>query len=232
MHFVLLCCCLSSILQILKHSSLEHVDHVDLDGDVVDVCRKHFSWGAAWDDPRVTLHIADGAAFVKTAATGYYDVIVQDSSDPWTWNDAGEVIPLPSGVLYTEEHFQQLHRILGNDGILNLQAESFHIPTDLQGIVDWRQDALKVGFDRAQYGSLIISSYPTGQIGFLCCEKNASAASTIEEVKSRFAIMEANKRGTTYYQPKLQSSAFDLPLWVERTIYGPDDVVKESKDEL
>jgi hypothetical protein len=44
--------------------------------------------------------------------------------------------------------------------------------------------------------------------------------------------MEANKKGTTYYQPKLQSSAFDLPLWVERTIYGVDSKPESVKEEL
>jgi spermidine synthase len=211
---------------------LEHVDHVDLDGDVVEVCKQHFSWGAAWEDPRVHLHVADGAAFIRNAKAESYDVIVQDSSDPWTWDEDGTVIPLPSDVLYTEEHFQQLVRVLRPDGILNLQAETFHIPTDLQGIVDWRQQLLKVGFERASYGSIFISSYPTGQIGFLLCEKDTSAASTLEEIESRFAVMEANDRGTTYYQPKLQSSAFDLPLWVEQTIYGVDSKPDEAKDEL
>ena len=195
---------------------------------MIEVCKKHFSWGAAWDDPRVSLHISDGAAFVQMAPDGYYDVIVQDSSDPWTWNDEGEVIPLPSAVLYTEQHFQQLHRILGHDGILNLQSETFNIPADLDGIVIWRRDLLKVGFERARYGSILISSYPTGHIGFLMCEKNADASSTPEQVKSRFSVMEANHRGTTYYHPKLQYSSFDLPLWVERIIYAADVVVDDD----
>jgi spermidine synthase len=221
----------SSINKLLKHTSLEHVDHVDLDADVIEVCRKHFSWGAAWDDPRVKLHISDGAAFVKMAHDGYYDIIVQDSSDPWTWNDDGEMIPLPSAVLYTEEHFQQLHRILGDDGILNLQAETFHIPSDLQGIVMWRRDLLKVGFERVRYGSIIISSYPTGHIGFMMCEKDSTSASTMQDIKSRFNVMEKNDRGTTYYHPKLQTSAFDIPLWAERSIYLMDDL-KTLNEEL
>mmetsp|Transcript_29908 Transcript_29908/g.49353 ORF Transcript_29908/g.49353 Transcript_29908/m.49353 type:complete len:348 (+) Transcript_29908:237-1280(+) len=220
------------VSELLKHDSLEHVDHVDLDGEVVEICKQHFSWGAAWEDPRVKLHVADGASFVRDAKSETYDIIVQDSSDPWTWDEDGNVIPLPSGVLYTEEHFQQLVRVLRPDGILNLQAETFHIPTDLQGIVDWRQQALKVGFERASYGSLFISSYPTGQIGFLLCEKDASVASSKEDVESRFAVMQANDRGTTYYQPKLQSSSFDLPLWVERRIYGDDSKLNGVGEEL
>ena len=54
--------------EVLKHESVEHVDHVDLDGDVIKTCKEYFPWGAAWSDPRVNLVIADGAAFARGAA--------------------------------------------------------------------------------------------------------------------------------------------------------------------
>jgi spermidine synthase len=154
--------------EVLKHPSVTHVDHVDLDEDVVETCREHFSWGNAWKDPRVKLHIADGAAFVRDAADGSYDVIVQDSSDPWTYSDDGEKIILPSSVLYSEQHFMNIYRILGKNGVLAIQAESLQIPSDFQGIREWRDLALRIGFESARYSSITISSYPTGQIGLLC----------------------------------------------------------------
>jgi spermidine synthase len=88
---------------------------------------------------------------------------------------------------------------------------------------------LKAGFARARYGSLMISSYTTGQIGFLLCEKTPSAASTADHVTKRWNAIQSTGRGTTYYQPKLQKSSFDLPLWVEDALYGTRDV---SRDEL
>ena len=102
---------------------MEHVDHVDLDEDVVNVCRDHFSWGAAWNDPRVSLHIADGAAFVRDVDAGSYDVIIQDSSDPYTWAEDGEKIDLPSKTLYSNNHFVNIERALTKNGIFNFQAE-------------------------------------------------------------------------------------------------------------
>jgi len=38
----------------------------------------------------------------------------------------------------------------------------------------------------------------------------------MENVFKRFQRI----KETSYYQPKLQESAFSLPLWVERRIYG------------
>jgi spermidine synthase len=110
--------------EVLKHPEVEHVDHVDLDGAVVQVCKAHFVWGNAWDDPRVSLHIADGAEFIKNATAGSYDVIIQDSSDPFTWDEeTGEKIELPSKSLYTDEHFENISMALGDKGVFSFQAE-------------------------------------------------------------------------------------------------------------
>ena len=114
---------LSHIIQVLKHDSVERVDHVDLDEDVIKTCEKYFpQWGDAWKDPRAELHIKDGAQFVRDTPDNFYDVIIQDSSDPWVIEDDGTATPLPSGVLYEEDHICELHRILKPKGILNLQV--------------------------------------------------------------------------------------------------------------
>ena len=110
----------------MRHPSVEHVDHVDLDDEVVKTCERFFpQWGDAWKDPKVKLHIKDGAQFVQDAPDNYYDVIIQDSSDPWIIDDDGNKTPLPSGVLYEKDHICQLHRILQPNGILNIQVSCF-----------------------------------------------------------------------------------------------------------
>lgn len=215
--------------EVLKHQEVELVDHVDLDGEVIDVCRNYFRWGQAWDDSRVTLHVADGAAFVKNVTSGYYDVIVQDSSDPYTWEESsGEKIELPSNTLYSHDHFQNIYRILKDDGVFSFQAETFNIESDLNGIVEWRNRALNVGFADARYGSISISSYPTGQIGFLLCRKDPISSPTIGEVSHRFHNIVRMGKGTTYYHPILQDAAFSLPLWVQRRIYQSGNTSLQS----
>lgn len=214
--------------EVLKHDSVEHVDHVDLDGEIVETCKTYFGWSQAWSDPRVTLHIEDGAAFVENAPEASYDVIIQDSSDPWTWGEDGEKVVLPSSVLYSNEHFANLHRILKPNGILNLQAETIQIPSDLHGIRDWRRLAMAVGFAEARYGSLMISSYPTGQIGFLLCEKDSKGFSSPSDIEKRYTEMVAKGKGTSYYHPPQQTAAFVLPLWAERLIYEYGDVPPPS----
>ena len=225
--------------EVLKHATVEHVDHVDLDEQVVETCKKFFKWGSAWSDPRVHLHIEDGAQFVKNAEAGYYDVVIQDSSDPWTSNEKGETIPLPSSSLYVPEHILNIYRALADNGILNFQvrkivleysclardvctgmerltrrvrcrrrrrflskqAETMQIPNDFKGAEEWRKSALQNGFKRVRYGTITIPTYPTGQIGFMLCEK---AAIDPTNVGQRFRIMAASGMKTAYYHPRLQ----------------------------
>ena len=54
----------------------------ELDQKVIDVSKKYLpSLAVGFDDPRVTTHIGDGAAYMKAHAS-HFDVIIVDSSDP------------------------------------------------------------------------------------------------------------------------------------------------------
>ncbi len=178
-----------------------------MDIGVIETCKEHFSWGKAWDDPRVKLHITDGAVFVRDAPDSSYDVIIQDSSDPWTTDEDDNQVLLPSSILYTKQHFVDIHRILTPTGVFNFQAETFNIPSDLIGIQGWYELAKDVGFERVRYGSLYISTYTTGQIGFMLSDTDP------------FILY-----FTAY------NSAFDLPLWVEKAIY--EEAVTKTKAKI
>jgi len=207
--------------EVLKHPSVEHVDLVELDADVIAACKLHFPFSnSAWEDPRSEIHIEDGLKYVKDSPSDHYDVVIQDSSDPFTMDEGNEKKILPSSVLYSCDHFIEIYRILKLGGILNFQSETIHIPSDLCGVKEWREQALQVGFTSVKYGSLYITSYITGQIGFLLCKKD-DEVSDMKNVIRRFQHFEQHSSlETSYYHPRLQRSCFDLPLWAERAIYG------------
>lgn len=187
--------------KVLKHKSVTQVDFVELDEDVINVCKKHFPWGKIWsNDPRVSLHITDGATFVRNAPTGMYDVIIQDSADPFYMDDTGERVVLPSEVLYAPEHFENLYRIQSANGVFTFQSETYNIPSSLEGIRTWRKVALDAGFETAKYGTIAISTYPTGQIGLFLCTKKKKETD-MESVQERFNNFVTR---TTYYHPRLQ----------------------------
>lgn len=219
------------VSEVLKHPSVSHVDHVELDRGVIDVSQRNFPWATnLWDHPKVALHITDGAQFVRTAPTNYYDVVIQDSSDPQVVEaDGVTVTVLPSSVLYEREHFQHLTRILTSHGIFTFQAETYNIPSSLQAMKQWRRIALQAGFQSVRYATIAIPTYSTGQIGMYVCQKQQQQPiNDTESISERFHALIGSS--TLYYHPPLQKSSFDLPFWVEKYLYSDDD--DYTKDEL
>jgi spermidine synthase len=104
-----------SVEEILKHSTIEHCDMVELDGAVVEVARQYFAkvHRGAFDDPRLHLTVGDGLAWLK-APPRHYDLIALDLTDP-----VG-----PSSQLYTPEFFADCRASLTPEGAMVMHIGS------------------------------------------------------------------------------------------------------------
>lgn len=101
--------------EILKHSTIEHCDMVELDGAVIEVTKQYFAkvHRGAFDDPRLHLTVGDGLAWLK-APPRRYDFIALDLTDP-----VG-----PSSQLYTPEFFADCRTALTPDGAMVMHIGS------------------------------------------------------------------------------------------------------------
>jgi len=106
--------------EICRHVSIERVDLVEIDAGVLEACKEHLPElsGGAFDDPRVTVHIADAFEFAKTCARRY-DLIVADSTDVYEGEDGAL-----SERLFTEVFFGDCHQALSDGGLLVTQADN------------------------------------------------------------------------------------------------------------
>ncbi|CAI0386062.1 unnamed protein product [Linum tenue] len=109
-----------------RHSSVEQIDICEIDKMVVDVSKQFFPEVAiGYEDPRVTLHIGDGVAFLKAVPKGTYDAVIVDSSDPIG----------PAQELFEKPFFQSVANALRPGGVVCTQAESIwlhmHIIEDI-----------------------------------------------------------------------------------------------------
>lgn len=108
------------IRELARHPNMERIDMVEIDEGVVRLCREHLPSlsGGAFDDARVHLHLADAFPFVKQA-TERYDLIVVDSTDTYE-DEEGEI----SEMLFTDEFYGDLRRILAPGGLVVTQADN------------------------------------------------------------------------------------------------------------
>ena len=107
----------ATLREILKHGTVEKATMVDLDDQVVKVCREYlpsFSAGA-FDDPRTELIVGDARAYMQKS-TQQYDVIIIDLPDPL---EAG-----PAQLLYTREFYSFVRDRLAPGGAIAVQSES------------------------------------------------------------------------------------------------------------
>ena len=102
------------VAELLKHPQVRWIDHVELDEEVINVSKENLPWAEAWNDKRVNLVISDGAKFVKDQANRgiNYHVIIQDSSDPFWYEETGAITISPSSVLFELSYFKTLCGLL------------------------------------------------------------------------------------------------------------------------
>ena len=105
----------ASLREVLKHREVTHATMVDIDGELVGLCRRHLpEWSqGSFEDPRANLVIADGKEWVEQSLDRF-DVIFMDLTDQI---DLG-----PSFQLYTQQFYETLKRRLNPGGIVVVQA--------------------------------------------------------------------------------------------------------------
>ncbi len=115
----------ATLRELLRHPTVEHVVAVDLDPEVIEVCREHLpAWSdGAFDDPRVTLRIEDVQHTLAHPPAEPWDVILMDVTDP--------VEEGPSVDVFTVEFFERAAAALADDGIMVLQSGELD-PYDLR----------------------------------------------------------------------------------------------------
>ncbi|MFN8632217.1 MAG: methyltransferase domain-containing protein [Chloroflexota bacterium] len=108
----------ATLREVLRHPSVERAVMVDIDGELVDLCREHLAemHQGAFDDPRAEIIIGDALAYLRDRDERF-DVIVIDLTDP---SEDG-----PIGELYSEGFYRLVASRLADDGIVVLQAYTF-----------------------------------------------------------------------------------------------------------
>ncbi len=103
--------------EVLRHPSVKRVVMVDIDKEVIDICRRFlpsFHKGS-FDDSRLELHIADVKGYLDKCQEKF-DVIILDLPEP--------IEEGPASMLHTREFYQLVADKLGPEGIISLQAGS------------------------------------------------------------------------------------------------------------
>ncbi|MDY6935639.1 MAG: polyamine aminopropyltransferase [Spirochaetota bacterium] len=186
--------------EILKHPNVKRVDICEIDEDVIRLSKKHLpSMASSFNDERVNIYYEDGYNFVK-GRENCYDIVIVDSSDPIG----------PAKILFSEEFYSYLKRILKEDGIAVTQSESFYYDADL---VEEITGYAKKYFQIPSYYYTLVPTYPSGMIGFSFCSKRYHHLEDFNE--ERVAHIQPTLK---YYNSNIHKGSFALPSFIHNRI--------------
>lgn len=190
------------IRELTKYPEIAHIDMVEIDEQVVEVCRKYLPQTACrLDDPRVEIHYEDGLRFVRSREN-QYDLIIVDSTDPFG----------PGEGLFTREFYGNCNKALKEDGIMINQHESPFYDED--AISCQRMHKLIVeSFPISKVYHAHIPTYPSGHWLFGFASKKYHPLRDLNDIAW-------NMRGIScrYYTTTLHKGAFYLPYYVEEML--------------
>lgn len=186
----------------LQHPTVQKIDIIEIDPSVVKVCREYFPQVHRFDDARINLQHADGAAFLQESTTAY-DVIIIDGSDP-----VG-----PAKVLFSTEFFYACQQHLSHDGIFICQSESPWVEKYRPVIADMYQ-SLSILYSFVHPYLCAIPLYPTGLWSMMMASQtiNPLSEASLDSVYARFDDIESE---LNYFNPEIYRASFALPGFVK-----------------
>lgn len=188
-----------AVRELLKYDSIEHIDLVEIDEEVVRVCREFLPFTAGGlSDPKVRLYFEDGLKFVRRREDEY-DLIIVDSTDPFG----------PGEGLFTKEFYGNCFKALHADGIMVNQHESPFYENDALAVKRAHKRIVQ-SFDTSMVYQAHIPTYPSGHWLFGFSTKNYHPLRDF-----RGTEWKAKKLHTRYYNTQLHIGAFALPNYVE-----------------
>jgi spermidine synthase len=190
----------------LKHKGVREVVLVDIDGDVVELCRKHFSEinARAFKDKRLTIEIADAFEYLgRKSSKGRFDLIVADRPDP-----VG-----PGKALFGETFYDRVKAALKPGGFATFQTGvPFYQPWEITEALE----ELKGFFPSSGLYLTVVPTYIGGFMALSWACNGKAKLGTPAGIKKATAAFKRAKLKTDYYNPAIHAAAFALPEWIRR----------------
>lgn len=192
------------VRELTRYASVEHIDMVEIDPLVVEVCKKYLPQTACrFEDERVQIYYEDGLRFIRSKENAY-DLIIVDSTDPFG----------PGEGLFTKEFYGNCYKALKEDGIMVNQHESPFYDSDAEACKRAHKRIVE-SFPISRVYQAHIPTYPSGHWLFGFASKKYHPVHDYDGIRWKQLNI-----STKYYTPKIHESCFALPAYVEELLRG------------
>lgn len=191
-----------TIRELTRYPTIEHIDMVEIDKMVVDVCKEFLPQTACkLDDPRVHLYFEDGLRYIRSKENEY-DLIIVDSTDPFG----------PGEGLFTKEFYGNCFKALTEDGILVNQHENAYYTSFAQSMRRAHCRIVNL-FPICKVYQAHIPTYPSGHWLFGFASKKYDPVADLKaDAWNQLGIY------TRYYNTDLHRGCFALPTYINELL--------------
>lgn len=186
--------------EVCRHPEVEHITMVEIDAGVVSFCRQYLPnhSAGAYDDPRLTLVIADGVDFVSQNRDTF-DVIISDCTDPIG----------PGESLFSSAFYDGCARSLNPGGLLVAQNGVCFLQQD-EAINSHR--LLNRSFSDVTFYQAAIPTYYGGIMTFAWASNDPALRQVAQDTLA--ARYHASGIACRYYNPAVHIGSFSLPQYL------------------
>lgn len=196
-----------TIRELTRYKTIEHIDMVEIDKLVVDVCREYMpQTSCRLDDPRLQIFYEDGLKFVRFKENAY-DLIIVDSTDPFG----------PGEGLFTKEFYGNCFKALNEKGILVNQHESPYYAEDAKSMQRAHR-RIKEFFPVCKVYQAHIPTYPSGHWLFGFASKTYDPVRDLDEKAWNDLGLE-----TKYYNTDIHKGSFALPNYAKALLESVEE---------
>lgn len=191
-----------TIRELTKYHTIQHIDMVEIDEEVVQVCKEYLPQTACrLDDERLQIYYEDGLRFVRKHSEEY-DLIIVDSTDPFG----------PGEGLFTREFYGNCYKALKSNGILINQHESPFYGEDAKSMKRAHKNISAV-FPVSTVYQMHIPTYPSGHWLFGFASKKYDPVMDLKAEQWNTLGLK-----TRYYNTELHRGSFALPNYVKELL--------------
>ena len=191
----------------LKHRGVKEVVLVDIDGRVVELCRKHFSQinARAFKDKRLKIEIADAFEYLgRPDSKGRFDLVVGDRPDPIG----------PGKALFGETFYERVRAALKPGGFATFQTGvPFYQPWE---ITEALHDLVRF-FPSSGLYLTVVPTYIGGYMALSWASKGRKLGTPAGIRKAQRAFRRSRIK-TDYYNDAVHAAAFVTPEWIRRLV--------------
>jgi spermidine synthase len=208
----------ATVREILRHRSITDCLMVDIDGEVVEECKKHLPemHQGAFDDPRTRVLNEDARAYLEKTSERF-DLIVVDLVEPL---EEG-----PACLLFTREFYSLIRDRLTDHGVMTMQAGMTKInELHFYGAVN---RTLREVFPVVAPYQGFISCFGTPW-GFILASKGTDPRRQSAAEIDRLIAARLNPDDLGYWDGAAHLHSFNLPKFLSRAVEGNDRVITDA----